>query len=139
MSTNANARMTHYIAAFLRRYHASVRCFTVAELMTYLQWFISHRRIVCVTEGSRLRCVALFRRVSGLAEARKNCFSDSDGPIVFVDLVAASAPNAMKSAFNLFRRTFGNRATHISWERGKYNDRYSVYSMNTAERHLSYG
>lgn len=130
-------RTTHYIAAFLRRMWAPCRGWEKPSLMAWVQWHINHDRCLTVSQNGRLVTASLFRRVHNQAQAAET-YTDTNGPIVYIELAASRLPGGMKACFNLLRiRETG--LSHMAWVRGKHGDRPTLVPMATAARHLVYG
>lgn len=82
--------------------------------------------------------MTLFRCVDAPEQARSH-YLDTGGPVAYIEVTVAKAPKAMKACYNLLRDRIGSFCTHICWVRAKYNDRFSMVTLNDAARHLTYG
>ena len=128
-------RTTLYMAAFLRRKWAPCRAWPVPSLLAWLQWFIDHNRYLLVMDGRRIAAVGLYRRLSDPRQLQAT-YADTNGPIVYIDVLASRGGKALKGCFNLLLRKEAKTATHISWVRGKCHDRFSMFPIARAASHL---
>jgi len=131
-------RTTRYISAFLRRYWSQCQAWPDENLNAWVQWFVNNDRCLMVTDRRRILSVTLFRCVHK-AEQVMDPYLDTGGPVAYIDLTVARETRGMKACYNLLRDKVGKFVTHICWIRAKHGNRFSIVTLNSAARHLSYG
>ena len=128
-------RMTHYMAAFLRRKWKNCKAWPNASLLAWVQWFVDNNRYLLVSENKRIISLGLYRRVKN-AEDLERAYADDGGPIIYIDVLCSNGGRGLKGSFNSLLRKEGDTATHVSWIRGKCRDRFSLFTLGNAARHL---
>jgi hypothetical protein len=126
------------IAAFLKRRWAHCRAWPRENLLSWVQWHINRDRCLVVSSGGKIATVACYRLVDN-QEQLTDHYTDCNGPLAYIEVCASRLPLGMKAAFNLLLLRCGKLVTHICWVRGKHANRFSIFNINDASRHLTYG
>jgi hypothetical protein len=126
------------IAAFLKRRWEHCRKWPRETILSWVQWHVNHGRCLVVTKGGKIGTVVCYRQVDAKEQAQEH-YKDTTGPLVYIEVCASRLPLGIKAAYDLLLGQCGKLVTHVCWVRGKYRNRFSIFNINDATRHLTYG
>ena len=112
------------IAAFIRRHYPLARHWPREILLAWTRWHLGEGFLGHVLDGDqpgtgRIVGVGVCRPVMKPEDGLRDYCHDPEGSILFVDMVAATAPNAMLCLVSLMRQRFGFRQAIAYQRRGR--------------------
>jgi hypothetical protein len=127
------------LAAFVKRHWGGTRTWDRAQLVPWLEWFVSDERAVVIRRKGKVVGVG-FGRVLTDEEDHANPYAhDERGALVWIDLIISKDRSVGSTLWTAMLKRFGKRAAlgFQRCERAKASPRF--HSFNQMERIMNYG
>lgn len=126
-------------AAFIKRNWKGCKTWKKDGLLSFVQWFANHSRMLAIREGGRIKSVLLFRLVDKADDVTESDFGDTGGALCYISLCVSKGKKFLDAMYPMLWYAGLNKCQNVCWAREKNNLRSKTMSVAQFGRRFGYG